>query len=142
MTSLSSRRRSRVDLAAGLRLGLGELGAGLGLGVVEDLAGLELRLRHGLVRGPLGEQEGAVEHVLGLARWPCWPSVVLDLLGEPAHALVEALDRGGGPFEQLVHVVAVVPAKAFADVDVTEFAGRHVHAFMLGRALISKTVLR
>ena len=56
-----------VDLAAGARLGLGQLGAGLALGVVEDLAGLELRLGHRLVGRPLGEQQGAVQHVLGLA---------------------------------------------------------------------------
>ncbi len=115
-------------------LGLGELRPGLGLGVVEDLAGLELGLGDRLVGGALREQERAVEHVLGLARLALLALGRADLLGEPAHALVQALDRGGGPFEQLVHVVAVVPAKAFADVDVTELSGRYVHAFMLGRA--------
>ena len=112
----------------------GELRAGLGLGVVQDLAGLELRLRHGLVGRALGEEQRAVEHVLGLARLALLALDRADLLGEPAHALVQALDRRGGPFEQLVHVVTVVPAKAFADVDVTELAGRHVHPFMVGRA--------
>ena len=123
-----------VHLAPRGRLGLGELRPGLALGVVEDLAGLELGLGHGFVGGPLGEQQRAVQHVLGLAGLALLALDRADLLGEPADALVQALDRRGGPFEQLVHVVTVVPAKAFADVDVTELAGRYVHAVMLGRA--------
>ena len=79
-----------------------------------------------------------MQHVLGLAGLALLTLGRADLLGEPAHALVQALDRRGGPFEQLVHVVSVVPAEAFADVDVTELSGGYVHAFMLGRATHAK----
>ena len=123
-----------VDLATGSRLGLGDLGPGLRLGVVEDLAGLELGLGHCLVRGPLREQQGAMEHVLGLAARALHAFGRGDLLGQPAEPLVQGFDRRGRSFEQLVDVVAVVAAEAFADFDVTELAGRHVHGVMLGRA--------
>ena len=66
--------------------------------------------------------------------WPCWPSTELTCSVSLRMRSFRPSIVRGSPFEQLVHVVAVVSAKAFADVDVTELAGRYVHAVMLGRA--------
>jgi hypothetical protein len=51
----------------------------------------------------------------------------LDPLLHRAHLLLQVLDRRGGAFEQLVDVVAVVPAPRLTDLGVTKFLGRYVH---------------
>ena len=57
----------RLALAAGVGLGVGDEAAGLEVGVVEHLPRLGGRLGDGLVGGALGEQQRAVQDVLGLA---------------------------------------------------------------------------
>ena len=130
----------RVPWRRAVDLGVGELRRGDLVSASSRIwRALNVRLGHGLVGRALGEQQRAVEHVLGLADGPLLTLAELSLLGELAHALVEALDRRGGPFEQLVDLVAVVPAKPSADVDVTEFAGCHVHG-VHGRTATARNV--
>ena len=53
--------------------------------------------------------------------------IPLDPLLQGADLLLQVLDRRGGAFEQLVDVVAVVPAPRLTDLGVTKFLGRYVH---------------
>ena len=43
------------------------------------------------------------------------------------HLLLEVLDRRGGPFEQLVDVVAVIATPRLANLNVAQLLGADVH---------------
>ncbi len=68
-----------------------------------------------------------MQHLLGLARLAGLGVTGLGARGEIPDLRLETLDPGGGPLEQVVDVVAVVPPEALPDVDVAEFPWRHVH---------------
>ena len=114
---------------AGLRLGTGDQRAGGKLGLLHQGPGLLLRLGDRLVGGALGQQESAVQHVLGLAGSA---RIGLDCryaLGRLPQPLVERLDRGRGPLEKVVHDVVVIAPEGFGDLDVAQFARCDLHGF-------------
>ncbi len=132
-----------------VRLGLRDERLGALLRVADHLLCLRARLGDRLVRGLLREHERALDDVgVGGAdrrrgrhrgdhrcrrrdrdrrgsrsRWSAdlRPAAKLLRLG------LEVLDRCRGPLEELVDVVAVIPAPCLADLDVSELLRGHIH---------------
>ena len=108
--SSSRRRRSASPRRRASASDVGDEPARRDLGLVEHLARLGGRFRDCFVGRPLREQQRAVQDVLGLA--------VADRLGlrrrqpllQLRHPLVRGLDRHGRPLEEVVDLVAAVPA--------------------------------
>ncbi len=120
----------------GLGLCLAGDGSGLGLGFGEDPRGLGLRVRLGLVDELLGQQQRALQGVVGhrrcgRRRWRRWDDLVLehllqlrDALGglpQPftalAELLLETFGLDGRLLEVLVDVVPVVPLQGLPELD-------------------------
>ena len=127
--------------AAGGGLGVADQRLRLRLGLLEHLLGARLRLVDRVVGGTLREQQRALQHlgVVATRREPdlgrsrcrdrgsrrdrggCGTALrLLQLRGE-------ALDGDRGALEQVVDLVAVVPAPRVLDLAAPEFLGRHIH---------------
>ncbi len=110
----------------------------LGLRLLEHLLGTGLRLVHRVVGGALREQQCALQHLgvvttrrerhLGRRRGGDRSS---RRRGGTARGrlqiLREALDGDRGALEQIVDLVAVVPAPRVLDLTAAEFLGGHIH---------------
>ncbi len=114
-------------LAAGLGLGVGDETPRRHLGVVEHLARLRRRLRDGFVGRALGEQQRAVEDVLGL---PGPRRLALrrgQSLLELGHPLVRRIDRGCGALEELVDLVTAVAPHLGVNLGIAELSRCDLH---------------
>ena len=80
----------------------------LDVGVVEQLASFSGRLGNGLVGGSLGQQEGAVQDVFGLAGSARLALGRREPFGQLLEPLGGRLDGARRPLEEVVHLVAVV----------------------------------